>query len=328
MLPAEPALKQIVERCATLQARFGREFGKRPLVLPNGDFFPDRFEADRPSTQRLLERMQEHAGLRDIPVDLNLVSSDGEEQAAAHGCGGGSCATPTLAPPDQRLVPHSEGWLLQLSPGELQHPVGLTCTLARSLSAIFLIEHAEGPQNVPAPFEVSVDITATALGLGALVLEGSHVYAKSCGGPSIAQLTTLGPGELAVALVVFAHVHGQNPKHALGELSVTQRAALAEAIVWSKPQKKLLERLARDPERLLKEPVEFSQEKSFFSGLFGKKPSVDAELQRALDGELDVAQLQAPAGIARAPRPRDPARDDLRALVEEALSEQPASGAE
>jgi hypothetical protein len=322
VLPAEPALTDLLQRSARLYARHRAALGKRPLVLPNGEFFPDRFTRDRASTERLLERMQEHAGLLDIPVDLRLISGD-EEPQAGHGCSSSTCDTPSLSAPDQRLIPHSDGWLLQLSPAELGHPVALTCVLARSLASIFLIENAGQPQHIESPFEVSVDLAASALGFGVLLLEGSHIYAKSCGGPSIAKVTALGPAELAVACAIFAHVYDQRPKPALAELSTTQKVALGEALHWAKVQRRLLERLKRDPAALLSEPITFAQERSFLGGLFGKSPSArttDEDLERALAGELDASELHPTEVAARPAKARPPGHDDLRALVDEAFN--------
>lgn len=190
LLPAETTQLDLLRRSARLMVQFRDQIGKRPMVLPNADFFPDRFTGDRASTQQLLERMQEHAGLVDIPVDVALAATDMDDLAAAHACAG-SCAAPNTAAPNQRIIPHSDGWIVQLSPGELHHAVALTCTLARSLGSIFLVESAPRPEVIEAPIETSVDLAATALGFGALLLEGSHIYSKSCGGPSIAQVTSL-----------------------------------------------------------------------------------------------------------------------------------------
>src|SRR5688572_20490999 len=93
-LPPEPVQRAILERYARLLARFGGEIGKRPMVLPNGEFFPDQFEGDARSVRRLIKRMQVHAGMEDIPIRARLLGteSDGQEQAGS--CKSGACAMP------------------------------------------------------------------------------------------------------------------------------------------------------------------------------------------------------------------------------------------
>jgi hypothetical protein len=301
--------------------QFRGAIGKRPMVLPNAEFFPDRFTADRASTQRLLERMQEHAGMVDIPVDVHFVATEMDDVASAHGCAG-SCATPNTAAPNQRIVPHSEGWLVQLAPGELHHPVALTCTLARSLASIFLVENAARPEVIEAPFETSVDLAATALGFGALLLEGAHVYSKSCGGPSIVQITSLNVGEQALVFAVFAQLHGHKAQRAIPELSTTQRAALGDALYWAKEQRGLLDRLKRDPKDLLNGPLLLQQGLPWYSRLFNKRPSADEELQRVLHGEVELPPpelMTQRTTMPKVQKPKDSARDELRALVNDAF---------
>jgi hypothetical protein len=327
LLPTETTQLDLLRRSAQLMAQFREAIGRRPMVLPTAEFFPDRFTADRASTQQLLERMQEHAGMVDIPVDIQFAATEMDDVAAAHGCAG-SCATPNAAAPNQRIVPHSEGWIVQLSPGELHHPVALTCTLARSLASIFLVENAPRPELIEAPFETSVDLSATALGFGVLLLEGAHVYSKSCGGPSIVQITSLNVGEQAVAFATFAHVQGHKPQRAMAELSTTQRAALGDALYWAKEQRSLLDKLKRDPQSLLGGSLELQRGLPWFSRLFNKRPSADDDLQRALDGELELPAPRSPAAVRTssgvsptrfAQKPSDPAREELRALVNDAF---------
>jgi hypothetical protein len=327
LLPTETTQVDLLRRSARLMVQFRETIGRRPMVLPTADFFPDRFTADRASTQQLLERMQEHAGMVDIPVDVHFIATEMDDVASAHACAG-SCAAPNAASPNQRIVPHSEGWLMQLSPGELHHPVALTCTLARSLATIFLVENAPRPEAIEAPLETSVDLTATALGFGALLLEGAHIYSKSCGGPSIVQITSLNVGEQSVALTIFAHVQGHKVQRALSELSTTQKAALGDALNWAKEQRTLLDKLKRDPQSLLSGPIELQHGLPWFSRLFSKRPTVDDDLQRALDGELQlspprsaaVGRVHPSASASRvSEKLKDAAREELRALVNDAF---------
>src|SRR5690348_16914916 len=96
-LPDDRTLRELVQRYGSIVERFGPDIGQRPMVLPNGAFFPDVFQGDLPSVRRLLRRMQEHAGLSDIPIEVGVL--DPEAQGEACGSGGcGSCATPEVSP--------------------------------------------------------------------------------------------------------------------------------------------------------------------------------------------------------------------------------------
>src|SRR6185295_18893087 len=90
-LPPEAAVRAIVQRLGRLRVRLREEIGARPLVLPNGDFFPDAFGSDTRSVTRLVTRMQRHAGIEDIPIHPRLVG-DASEQASS--CSSGACAAP------------------------------------------------------------------------------------------------------------------------------------------------------------------------------------------------------------------------------------------
>ncbi len=72
-LPGNALLPAIVERYARLLSSIGAEAGKRPLVLPNTDFFPDRYTGDEASAATLAHRMMRHAGLDDVPLTTLVV---------------------------------------------------------------------------------------------------------------------------------------------------------------------------------------------------------------------------------------------------------------
>src|SRR5512142_1603272 len=118
LLPPHPVTESLIRRLGSLYHRLGDEIGDRPLVLPNGTFFPDRFSGDEKSVEMLLRRMQGHAGLQDIPLELRIVSAhcsdcDGEckqgggscgcQQESGHaqkGCGTGACGSCGSEPHD------------------------------------------------------------------------------------------------------------------------------------------------------------------------------------------------------------------------------------
>lgn len=343
-LPDIASRAELVRRYAHLLRHFGSEIGERPLVRQNGEFFPDVFEKDEASVTRLVRRLQAHAGLDDIPLQVRLSSLTPEELTSADekagSCGTGACSSGACAPTRSsgspgtpRLEESSQGWVLNVFDAELHHPVGLTCTLARSLARLFLAETESPGAPVEAPVEVSVDLVCVALGLGTLVLEGSYIYAKSCGGPSVTQLTRLSVGELAIACALFIARGRHSGRRALAELGTTQRVLLAEANEWAASNPRIIERLASDPGQLASAPPELSDTRPWLLRLFNRgrpdraRPAADPSLERALAGDLGDDELLALGRAAQASRatertertPNEAQRDELRALVDEAL---------
>jgi hypothetical protein len=333
-LPDLASRAELVRRYAHLLEHFGSEIGERPLVRQNGSFFPDAFTQDEASVTRLVRRLQAHAGLSDIPLTVRVVSLEASEIASGGGCGSGACAPAQVGGKAgaSRLEESDVGWILNVFDAELHHPVALTCTLARALARLFLHETESPTAPVEAPIEASVDLACVALGLGTLVLEGSYIYAKSCGGPSVSQLTTLSVGELAIACSLFIAVGGHSGRRALTELGTTQRALLSEANDWAASNGKVIHQLGTEPGQLASKAPALTDTRPWLLRVFDRKPARSAEpsLERALSGELGDAELIALAraagdGVdagqrARAPRgPSDTSRDELRALVEEEL---------
>jgi hypothetical protein len=72
---------------------------------------------------------------------------------------------------------------------------------------------------------------------------------------------------------------------------------------------------------LLQASIELQQGLPWFSRLFSKRPSDDQDLDRALSGEVEVMpqRFGTAAELRRAKKPSDPARDELRALVNDAF---------
>ena len=126
--------------------------------------------------------------LQELSAACDRVEADGSVQTSG-GCGSGGCAPSCAAPgaggSASRLEETAQGWILNVLDGELHHPVALTTQLSLALSEIFLAETASASAPVEEPRAVSRDLAAVALGLGLIVLEGSFIYSKSCGGPSL-----------------------------------------------------------------------------------------------------------------------------------------------
>lgn len=334
-LPPLDRCAELTRRYAHLLAHFSSELGERPLVRQNGEFFPDRFSKDAPSVERLVRRLQAHAGMLDVPIEVRLLSldADGAVQVSGScgtgGCGSGACA-PVTGASASRLEETAKGWILNVLDGELHHPVALTTQLSLALGEIFLAETSSAEAPVEEPRAVSRDLACVALGLGLIVLEGSFIYAKSCGGPSVSQLTSLSVGELAVACSLFIAVGGHSGRRALAELGTTQRALLAEANDWAASNRRIIDQLASNPGLLAARAPELRDTRPWLFRLFDRpsRGAAEPSLERALSGHLRDDELLELARAARdgrsaaSPASRaasDPRRDELRALVDEAL---------
>src|SRR4051794_8258443 len=86
-LPVETQLRWILAHTATLLEQGAEPV--RGLVTPTGDFFPDRFDGSPGSVAALTSRIQEHAGLSDLAVELSIVTPEGEAQQV--NCSSGAC---------------------------------------------------------------------------------------------------------------------------------------------------------------------------------------------------------------------------------------------
>jgi hypothetical protein len=324
------------------------EPGEPVLVLPNGDFFPDRFAGDQAGLEGLCARIQGYAGLETVRIEA-LVLGDAPARTASScgpsGCGTGSCATPELgAANGPRVERRADHWLVRTPAAELDNSIVLTSRLATSLGAIALAErHPRGAELAAEPTQA--ELAATALGFGVLLLEASYLYAKSCGGPNVQRATALGCDELAVLLALSLAREEHSAKAALAELGTTQRALLREALALVEESPGLVRLLREDPERVARGDFRLRDRGSIWSRWFGKKPARasaaerEAMALRALERGASVdelAELVEPVGAtpakatpARSAQARSSAADaELRSLVDEALREAQESRAE
>jgi hypothetical protein len=301
-LPNLLHIQELITRYGRLLERLGDELGARPLVLPNGDFFPDRFSPDAHSLNRLTERMARHAGMSDIPVRAVIHSEDGGASASS-GCQSSACCAFTPASVESAVQDTGDAWTIHVPEPELRHPVAMTTRVARGLAEIFLYETRDETEPLDTPLEVTVDLTATALGFPVLLLEGSYVYSKSCGGPSVVQLTALTCPELAMPFALFVCRGEHSRRAALKELGTTQRALASAALDLLDSNRSLVKALRTHPQSLALGAFELEEATPALLRLFSKKAQ----------GPEPLAPRKSPPAAA------DPKRDELRALVEEAL---------
>lgn len=316
------ALLRLIGVYGRLRARLKSELSATQLVLPNGHYFPDAFDGSPAATQRLVQRMQSHAGISDIPV---MVVRGQEVEARQSSCSSGGCG-PAASLTDRaqpRLFLQDEGWLLRIETAEAAHPVGLTTLVAQALGLVLLEETRREDQPLPEPLAVHQEMAAVLLGFGVLLLEGSHVYSKGCGGPQVARLTALSTPELAALTALFAAERKASLKPALRLASNTQRAQLEEADALLRGNPRLLDWVRKatpedvDPAWSLSGP-----KRALFGGLFERnRPAAEPELddlESALERQLTSGanKLALPARSSRSTPAVD---DELKALVAEAL---------
>ena len=320
-LPPREVRHGLVAAYAEVVHYLGLSTVERALALPNGEFFPDLFTGDEASVQRMLDRLLEHAGLSDMALEVRFWGD------SAASCGTGACGScgPTQTAPEsesesiQRLIDAGEHWQVNVLPAEVASPVALSSALCHAVALAVLREADTPPPRLP--LDLAVDLTAIALGYGVLLLEGSHIYRKSCGGPSIARTTALGPTEVALVLALSAAVSEQPLRKVSKYLSATQREAFGEATAWADSNSATVAKLRSAPERVARGEFSLKEPSSWLGRWLGSKvkraPSLDSA--STID-ELEAA-LSASAPARLPPKPRDPKLDEIRRLVDEALSE-------
>lgn len=291
-LPSEDMLVELVARYAHVRAAHGEAFEGAELVTPTSEHFPDHWARDRESLGRLLARVVSYTPLgEDVPLELALV-----EDAADDGHCTSGCARPGSRVDGVQRV--GAGYRVPLPMSETASPARLVCALARGVSAAVLAEAGDDVDG--ADVGAWSEVFAVAAGFGVVLLEGSHVYTRACGGPSVHRGTALGTGELAVLLALFCELTNARPRAARKHLGATQAEAFDEAGAFVRANAEVVDKLRDAPELL---------EGGAFS--FGKKRGV---LARMFSSEQAV-----PPTEARSQKPRDASDDDLRALVEEEL---------
>ncbi|MEZ4225131.1 MAG: hypothetical protein R3B13_29535 [Polyangiaceae bacterium] len=159
------------------------------------------------------------------------------------------------------------------------------------------------------------------LGFGALLLAGSYIYSKSCGGPSVAKVTALGPSELGFCVALFLASSKKPFKPVLRELDTTQKAALTQAKEVTDSNGNLMTSLAEAPSRLADGEFKLESASPWLLRALG---ATKKKKERTLD-EMSVEEMEAMLSMS-APKPkakkqRSREDDELGALVAESLRE-------
>ncbi len=322
-LPAELQLRWLLRRTAKLL-----ELGAEPvngLILPTGEFFPDKFDGSPGSFASLMGRIQRHAGLADVPVELMLITPEGETQTvscASGACGSGGKIDTRL----DRVIRRDDGsYAVAIGVAEAKNPTVLTTTLVRSVATMFMIECGAYEGEIPADREPLTDLAAVLLGFGVIVANGSYIYMKGCSGVSVHSATRMPVDEVTVALALFCKLHKIEGRSAARYLELTPREHLDEALVWASSNLALVEMLREAPDTVEADKYAIAPARSWLArvlgGLGGKKKSTAASeddldaLERAFAGGPAVPALKrAPVDAAKARK-----LAELRALVDESL---------
>lgn len=271
---SEASLRSIVAHLAHLRAEYGEVLGDPDLVEPTSEYFPDAFSVDPEGIDALLRRMLTYAPLStDLDVKLAFVEPEGETKAG--GCGSGACGTGAKAGPlAAGAVETEDGYAVVLSVADVGDPTVLTCAMARAIGRIVL--HEAGEEVDPRDEGPLSELTAVACGLGLLLLNGSSVYKKGCGGMRQHRGTFLSTEELALALALFVRAAGKKPSAVSKHLAPTQAEAWREAIAWTDDQPKLVKALAEMPETLEDGVFVLERKKGLLGKLFARKDDDDA----------------------------------------------------
>ena len=293
---SDDAARELAQSYAGLVAGLAIPAGDPLLVLPNAEFFPDKFTADAASVERLVARMQGYAALEALTIDVEVVGELAGSSAGScgtGGCGSGACEVPAPSANVPRLARTEGGYRLRVPADEIGNPIVLTARLATSLGAVALVErHPEGAERVLDGAQA--EIAAVALGFGVLLLEASYMYRKACGGPNVACATGLGLGELAWLFALSVAREEHSLRSALAELGTTQRALVKEAAGLAAESGTLVRLLKQQPARAARGDFKLRHGGSLWSRLFSSRARPQTEEARL---EAALAALENGASV-------------------------------
>lgn len=324
-LPAEPQIRWILSQTATLL-----ELGAEPvrgLILPNAECFPDRFDGTPRSVAALMARIQDHAGLTDLRVELTLVTPEGEAQTVS--CSSGACGgAGKIDPRLDRVARNDDGsYTVTLGAAEVMSPVVLTTSMVRAVAHMFLTEADAFAETRAADREPLTDLAAVMLGFGVLLANGSYIYMKGCGGVKVHCATRMPVDEITLALGVFCRLFDVPERAAARHLELTPAEHFDEGYAWASSNAAVMKALRKSPDAVRAGEHALAPSRSWLSralGVGAKKRARSADEELA---ELERGMLASAPGGAPPPRRKalDPAKAkelaELKALVAESLEE-------
>jgi len=323
-LPADTQLRWILSHTATLLERGAEPV--RGLVLPNGDFFPDRFDGSPPAVAALMARVQGHAGLADLGVELSILTPEGEEAAkvscSSGACGGGGSGKVNFEL--DRVVRRDDGsYAVAIGAAEIKNPVVLTTSMVRAVSCMFMTEADAYRGTLATDREPLTDLAGVLLGFGVLLANGSYVYMKGCSGVQVHSATRMPVDEVTVALGLFCRLFDVSERAAAKHLQLTPGEHFEEGYAWASSNAAVVRQLRKNPDAVRAGDYALLPSRSWLArvlGVGGKKHAASPDEELA---DLERALLtSAPAGAPRI-KAADPARArklaELKALVDESL---------
>ncbi len=320
-LPAESQLRWILSHTATLLEQGAEPV--RGLVLPNGEFFPDAFDGSPRSVAALMKRMQHHAGLSDLSVDVAIVTPEGEAQTgscASGACGGGGKMDLKL----NRVVKRDEGeYTVNLGAGEIRSPVVLTTAMVRAVSAMFMEEADAYRGQISEDHEPLTDLAGVLLGFGVLLANGSYLYMKGCSGVQVHSATRMPVDEITVALGLFCRLFDVPARNVGKHLDLTQGEHFDEGYAWASSNASVVRMLRASPDAVRAGEYSLSPSRSWLARMLGVGKKKHASTPDEELAELERAALSSPSPRSKKSSPADAARAhklaELRALVDESL---------
>jgi len=288
----------------------------RGLVVPTEDHFPDPFDGSPRSVASLMKRVQAHAGLSDLDVELRLVSPEGETESV--GCSSGACGPGgKIEASLDRVGRRKDGsYVVAVGTGEVRDPVVLTTALVRAVSCMFMTEAGAYDDVPPKGREQVTDLAGTLLGFGVLLANGSHVIIKGCGGAKVHSATHLQTNELTLALAMFCRLFGVDPRLATRHLDPVPREHFSRGETWARANAAVVKRLRDDPDGIRKDAFVLDQAEGWMSRLFGRG-------KRSPTAEETLSELERSMQLAAPKKQIDPERAkklaEIRALVDESL---------
>lgn len=323
-LPDETRLSWLLGATARLLERGAEPV--RGLVEPTVEFFPEKLEPRPDSLIALFLRTLEHAGLGDVGVDASVVTPEGQ---MAGGCSTGGCGpSPAALPPSSSpLVRNGDRYAVTLPLGLMASPPLLGAHLARVVAGVFLHEADAMSVLDRREADAAIDVTATLLGFGVMITNGSHVVQKGCGGARIVRGTTLPVEETGVALAVFTTLFQADERAARRHLDPMPRQAFDEGMQWARANTVAVRLVRDDPRAIEQGAYRLRPARSWLArtlgplvpGLGARKRPVDAldVDDEALARELARPRVARPVDAARAAR-----LARARAIVDETLGEE------
>lgn len=327
-LPSEHQIRWILRTTASL-LQHGAE-PVRGLIQPTAAFFPDAFDGSPPAVAALMRRVQEHAGLSDLRVELGIVSPEGEAQKVS--CSSGACGgTGMIEAKLDRVSKVDDGlYAVMVGAGEVRSATVLTTALARATTFMFMTESGAYDEIPARDREAATDLAAVMLGFGVLIANGSYIYMKGCGGVNVHSATKMPVDEITLALAVFCKLHELPERAAGANLTLTPREHFDESCVWASSNMPVIRMLRKDPDAVLADEYRLSEARSWLAralGIGAKKHAsgrpddelseLERSLERGLPAKGQAARLPSAGGAGDAAKAAKLA--EIRALVDETL---------